>query len=47
MGKLDKKKYTVKQYAELKNVTVGAVYKAIREDRISFEKIGSVYLIIS
>ena len=47
MGKLDKKKYTVKQYAELKKVTVGAVYKAIREDRVSFEKIGSVYLIIS
>lgn len=46
-SKLDKKKYTVKQYAGLKNVTVGAVYKAIREDRVSYEKIGSVYLIIS
>lgn len=47
MGKLDKKKLTVKQYADLKKVTVGAVYKAIREDRVSFEKIGSVYLIIN
>ena len=46
MGKLTKKKLTVKQYADLKDVTVGAVYKAIREDRVSFEKIGSVYLII-
>ena len=38
MGKLSKKKYTVKQYSELKNVTVGAVYKAIKEERVSFEK---------
>jgi hypothetical protein len=47
MGKLNQKKLTVKQYADLKEVTVGAIYKAIKEGRVSFEKIGSVYIIKS
>jgi len=47
MGKLKIKKYTVKQYADKRKVTVGAIYKAIREDRIKYEKIGNTYLVIS
>lgn len=47
MKKLSKKQLSVKQYAEIKGVTVGAVYKAIREERVSFEKIGSTYIIIN
>lgn len=47
MRKLEKKKYTVKQYADLKEVSTTAVYKAIKEDRVAYEKIGSVYLIIA
>lgn len=45
MKKLQKKTYTVKQYATLMDVTVQAVYKAIREDRVTYEKIGNTYLI--
>jgi predicted DNA-binding protein YlxM (UPF0122 family) len=47
MKKLAIKKQTVSQYADEKKVSKSAVYKAIREDRLSYEKIGSVYLIIS
>ena len=47
MNKIGIKKLTVRQFADLKGVTVGAVYKAIKEDRVNYEKIGSVYLIIT
>lgn len=46
MRKLEIKRLTVKEYADSKDVTVSAVYKAIREGRVNFEKIGKVYLII-
>jgi len=45
MRKIKQKTSTVKQYADLIGVTVGAVYKAIREDRVTYEKIGNTYLI--
>lgn len=46
MKKLKKQRYSVKDFAEKQEVTVQAVYKAIKEHRIDFEKIGSVYIII-
>lgn len=36
---------TVKEYAENQGVSVQYVYKLIREKKIKFKKIGSVYLI--
>ena len=47
MGSLNTKRYTVSQYSELKGVTKSAVYKAIKENRVNYEKIGNVYLIIN
>ena len=46
MGKLEKKEYSVKEYANHKNCSVSAVYKAISENRVAFKKIGSTYIVI-
>lgn len=43
---MKKNKMTVKQYADFKGVTTAAIYKSIREDRVKFEKIGTVYIIL-
>lgn len=47
MKKIEIKKQTVKQYADEKGVTVGAVYKAIREKRVKYEKLGNFYIILN
>lgn len=41
------KRYSVKDYAKLKGVSVTAIYKAIHTNRLAYEKAGSVYLIIT
>lgn len=46
MSKLQKKRYSVKEYAKKKKVSVQAIYKAIHESRLTFEKIGETYIII-
>lgn len=39
-------RYSVKEYAKLKDLSLSAIYKAIREERINFERIGSHYIIL-
>lgn len=41
-----KKEYSVKEYAKLKKVTVGAVYKAIRENRVNYTTKFGIKIII-
>ena len=36
---------TVKEYADLKDITVQGVYKQIKENRVKTKKIGTMYLV--
>lgn len=47
MGKIGTiKEYSVKDYAKLKGVSLPAVYKAIRENRVSYTRKFGVYVIL-
>jgi len=43
---MSKRMLSVKDYASEVGKTVQAVYKMIREDRIEYKKIGSMYLVL-
>lgn len=36
---------TVKEIAEVRKITVSAVHRAIRENRVDYQRIGFVYLV--
>lgn len=43
---MNKKRYSVKEYAKKLGISKMAVYKKIHKDQVEYEKIGSLYLVI-